>query len=50
MLICVGYKWFMGLYSIGLVYYGLVFDDGLLVEENWIDWVDSYDFCNLVNY
>jgi selenocysteine lyase/cysteine desulfurase len=49
-LICAGYKWLMGPYSIGLAYYGPAFDDGLPVEENWINRMDSHDFRNLVNY
>ncbi len=49
-LICAGYKWLMGPYSIGLAYYGPALDDGLPIEENWINRVDSHDFRNLVNY
>ncbi|MEQ8705264.1 MAG: aminotransferase class V-fold PLP-dependent enzyme [Phaeodactylibacter sp.] len=49
-LICAGYKWLMGPYSIGLAYYGPAFDKGFPVEENWINRVDSHDFRNLVNY
>jgi selenocysteine lyase/cysteine desulfurase len=49
-LICAGYKWLMGPYSIGVAYYGPALDDGLPVEENWINRVNSHDFRNLVNY
>ncbi len=49
-LICAGYKWLMGPYSIGLAYYGPAFDNGLPVEENWINRVDSHDFRNLAQY
>lgn len=49
-LICAGYKWLMGPYSIGLAYYGPAFDDGTPMEENWINRYDSEDFANLVNY
>ncbi len=49
-LICAGYKWLMGPYSIGLAYYGPAFDNGQPIEENWINRVDSDDFSNLVNY
>ncbi|MCR9102069.1 MAG: aminotransferase class V-fold PLP-dependent enzyme [bacterium] len=49
-LICAGYKWLMGPYSIGVAYYGAALDEGLPIEENWINRVDSHDFRNLVNY
>lgn len=49
-LICAGYKWLMGPYSIGLAYYGSAFDNGIPVEENWINRLDSDDFSQLVNY
>ena len=49
-LVCGGYKWLMGPYSIGLAYYGEYFDHGKPVEENWINRVDSENFAGLVNY
>ena len=49
-LICAGYKWLMGPYSIGLAYYGPALDDGNPVEENWINRYESENFANLVNY
>ncbi|MCP4458958.1 MAG: aminotransferase class V-fold PLP-dependent enzyme, partial [Cytophagales bacterium] len=49
-LICAGYKWLMGPYSIGLAYYGKVFDGGKPIEENWINRENSDDFAGLVNY
>ncbi|MEQ9007935.1 MAG: aminotransferase, partial [Ekhidna sp.] len=49
-LICAGYKWLMGPYSIGLAYYGAAFDGGEPIEENWINRLNSEDFSNLVNY
>ena len=49
-LICAGYKWLLGPYSIGLAYYGKVFDNGIPLEENWINRDDSEDFAGLVNY
>jgi len=49
-LICAGYKWLMGPYSTGLAYYGPAFDDGIPIEENWINRYKSEDFANLVNY
>lgn len=49
-LVCGGYKWLMGPYSLGLAYYGEYFDQGTPVEENWINRLHSEDFTALVNY
>jgi len=49
-LVCAGYKWLMGPYSIGLAYYGEYFDHGKPVEENWINRLHSENFAGLVNY
>jgi selenocysteine lyase/cysteine desulfurase len=49
-LICAGYKWLMGPYSIGLAYYGPALDEGTPVEENWINRFESENFSKLVNY
>jgi selenocysteine lyase/cysteine desulfurase len=49
-LICAGYKWLMGPYSFGLACYGPYFDNGVPIEENWINRKFSEDFTGLVNY
>lgn len=49
-LVCGGYKWLMGPYSLGLAYYGEYFDQGKPLEENWINRLDSENFAGLVNY
>jgi selenocysteine lyase/cysteine desulfurase len=49
-LVCGGYKWLMGPYSLGLAYYGEYFDQGKAVEENWINRLHSENFAGLVNY
>ena len=49
-LICAGYKWLMGPYSIGLAYYGSYFDHGKPIENNWISRLHSENFGGLVNY
>ncbi len=49
-LIAAGYKSMMGPYSIGMAYYGEVFDKGVPIEENWINRFESANFANLVNY
>lgn len=48
--ICAGYKWLMGPYSIGLGYFGPRFDQGVPLEENWISRLNSDDFGGLVAY
>ncbi|HEX6892802.1 MAG TPA: aminotransferase class V-fold PLP-dependent enzyme [Chryseolinea sp.] len=49
-LVCAGYKWLLGPYSIGVAYYGEYFDGGRPIEESWLNRVDSEDFSALVNY
>lgn len=49
-LICAGYKWLLGPYTLGLAYYGPAFDQGSPIEENWISRQGSEDFQALVNY
>lgn len=49
-LICAGYKWLLGPYAIGLAYYGSYFDNGIPIEENWINRLNSDNFKELVNY
>ncbi|MGH7501181.1 MAG: aminotransferase class V-fold PLP-dependent enzyme [Longimicrobiales bacterium] len=48
--LCAGYKWLLGPYSIGLAYYGERFEDGVPLEESWIAREGSEDFRALVNY
>ncbi|NNE71438.1 MAG: aminotransferase class V-fold PLP-dependent enzyme [Rhodothermales bacterium] len=48
--ICAGYKWLLGPYSIGLAWFGNRFDNGVPLEENWISRRDSHDFAGLVRY
>lgn len=49
-LICVGYKWMLGPYSMGLGYYGPMFDNGRPVEESWMNRLNAEDFRSLVLY
>ncbi|GAB2588869.1 aminotransferase class V-fold PLP-dependent enzyme [Spirosoma areae] len=48
--ICAGYKWLMGPYSIGLAYYGPAFDEGIPLEEGWMNRLDSNQFHRLMDY
>ena len=47
-LVCAGYKWLTGPYSIGLAYYGDRFEGGSPVEESWMGKAGSEDFAALV--
>ena len=49
-LVCAGYKWLLGPYSIGVAYYSEYFDEGKPIEESWLNRLDSEDFSALVNY
>jgi len=49
-LVCAGYKWLLGPYSIGLAYYGEYFDHGKPVEESWMNRAHSEVFSQLTNY
>lgn len=49
-LICASYKWLLSPYSMGLAYFGEFFDDGVPVEESWMNRKDSDKFAQLTNY
>ncbi|MCK8495930.1 aminotransferase class V-fold PLP-dependent enzyme [Spirosoma sp. RP8] len=49
-LVCAGYKWLMGPYSLGLAYFGPAFDDGVPLEEGWMNRLDSNQFHRLMDY
>ena len=49
-LICVGYKWLLGPYSMGFLYCAPQHHEGEPLEHNWIARANSEDFSNLVNY
>jgi selenocysteine lyase/cysteine desulfurase len=49
-LICAGYKWLMGPYSIALGYFGERFADGIPLEEGWLGRKNSENFAELANY
>ena len=48
--ICAGYKWLMGPYSVGVAYYNERFDSGNPIEDNWINRLHSEDFAGLTQY
>ncbi len=49
-LICAGYKWLMGPYSLGCAYYSEKWNDGIPIEENWSHRKDSDAFSKLTDY
>jgi selenocysteine lyase/cysteine desulfurase len=49
-LICAGYKWLLGPYSIDLAYFGEVFDNGVPIEETWMGREESNLFHKLTDY
>ena len=49
-LLCAGYKWLLGPYSLGITVLGERFLDAAPIEHNWIARKNSEDFANLVNY
>ncbi|GAB4024948.1 aminotransferase class V-fold PLP-dependent enzyme [Spirosoma koreense] len=48
--VCAGYKWLMGPYSLGLAYFGPAFDEGVPLEEGWMNRLDSNQFHRLMDY
>ena len=49
-LVCAGYKWLLGPYSLGVAYYGPRFDEGAPIEDSWITRARSENFAGLVEY
>ncbi len=49
-LICAGYKWLLGPYSLGVAYYSDIFNNGEPIEDSWINRLDSEDFTGLTQY
>ncbi len=49
-LICAAYKWLLGPYSSGVAYFGEAFDNGLPLEQNWINRKGSEEFSRLIEY
>lgn len=49
-LVCAGYKWLLGPYSLGLAYFGERFDRAAPLEETWLGRRGSEDFTRLVDY
>ena len=49
-LVTAAYKWLMGPYGSGLAYFGPFFDEGIPIEESWMNRKDSDIFPKLTDY
>lgn len=49
-LVCVGYKWLLGPYSIGMAAFSEKFNEGRPIEETWTARVNAEDFTSLTDY
>jgi selenocysteine lyase/cysteine desulfurase len=49
-LVCAGYKWLLGPYSLGYLYVAPEHQDGRPLEQNWIAREASEDFARLIDY
>ncbi len=49
-LICGGYKWLMGPYTLGYAYFNEKFDTAKPIEQNWTVRLGAEDFTQLSNY
>ena len=49
-LVCAGYKWLMGPYSIGMAYYSASFNEGNPLEESWMNRSNAQNFSALTQY
>ncbi|MGH6944761.1 MAG: aminotransferase class V-fold PLP-dependent enzyme [Geminicoccaceae bacterium] len=49
-LVCAGYKWLLGPYSLGYLYVAPRHQDGRPLEHNWIAREASEDFSRLIDY
>lgn len=49
-LICAGYKWLFGSYSLGIAYIGDKFSQGTPIEESWMNRTNAHDLSTLTQY
>ena len=49
-LICAGYKWLFGPYGCAYAYFGSYFDNGIPIEDNWSNRLNSENFAGLTRY
>ena len=46
-LVCAGYKWLLGPYSIGFAYFNEFFNDGVPLEDTWMNKTNAVNFNRL---
>ena len=49
-LISAGYKWLLGPYGTSVAYFGAFFDEGIPLEEGWMNRLESDQFARLTHY
>lgn len=49
-LVCAGYKWLLAPYSIGFAYFSEYFNDGIPLEDTWMNKTNAADFARLTSY
>jgi len=49
-LICAGYKWLFGPYSVSLAYFSEAYNEGIPLEETWMNRTNAIEFSNLTAY
>lgn len=48
--ICAAYKWLLGPYGTGAAWFGPFFDEGVPIEEGWMNRAESDQFAKLTRY
>ena len=49
-LVCAAYKWLLGPYSMGMAYYSDAFNNGIPLEESWLNRANANNFSRLTEY
>lgn len=49
-LVCAAYKWLLGPYSMGAAYYSEQFNNGVPIEESWLNRTNAREFARISNY
>ncbi len=49
-LICAGYKWLFGPYSMAIGYFSPKFSDGIPIEESWMNRTNAIEFSKITEY
>lgn len=49
-LVCAAYKWLLAPYSIGFAYFSEYFNEGIPLEDTWINKSNANDFARLTSY